>query len=148
MNQMRTSTAWPHETAGPGATALASNPALRLSLVQHDGMESDGPRCSGQNEKVSISDACAFIECEPPKLMELLRSGVVPGFKQGKSWVIPRAAFFAAMNDLARTSAEKLQADAARAQGGTEGASRLPVPTAASRPASTGVLVRPRRPRS
>jgi excisionase family DNA binding protein len=59
-------------------------------------------------DKVSIEEACQFLECEKPKLLELLREGVVPGLKYGKAWVIPREAFFGAMNRLACSDADKL----------------------------------------
>lgn len=59
------------------------------------------------NESISIADACAFLDCQKPKLLELLREGAIPALKIGEEWVIPRSAFFQAVNDLARRSAEE-----------------------------------------
>lgn len=59
-------------------------------------------------DKVSIEEACQFLECEKPKLQELLREGILPGLKLGKAWVIPRVAFFDAVNRLAAEEATKL----------------------------------------
>jgi hypothetical protein len=129
-------------------TALAVNPVPRLSLVQQGPSELASPIYQSANDKVSVAEACAFIECEQPKLMDLLRTGVVPGFKQGKAWVIPRLAFLSAMNNLASTSAVKIQVDATSALGK---AGRAPVEnkaTTGTKATAAGNVVRPRLPRT
>lgn len=61
---------------------------------------------SSSRDKISLEEACAFLECARPKLMELLGEGLIPGIQLGKAWVIPRLAFFQAVNQLALDSAE------------------------------------------
>jgi excisionase family DNA binding protein len=52
-------------------------------------------------DKISVSEACAYLECGHPKLMELLHDRQIPGLKFGKAWVIPRAAFITVVNRMA-----------------------------------------------
>jgi excisionase family DNA binding protein len=93
-------------------------------------------------EKVSIDEACAFLECEKPKLLELLREGVVPGLKYGKAWVIPREAFFGAMNRLACSDADKLAQELAAER---DAARKTQAAIDAAKPKAVGA---PRRARS
>ena len=56
-------------------------------------------------EKISLAEACAFLECAEPKLLELIHRGVIPAVKPGKAWVIPRCTFFTAVGGWAYESA-------------------------------------------
>lgn len=67
-------------------------------------------------DKISPDEACCFLECAHPKLMELLGDGTLPGLKYGKAWVIPREAFLQAVNQLAFQSAETIKKDARLAE--------------------------------
>lgn len=72
------------------------------------------------HEKITTREAAAFLECSEETLLEELRNGRVPGLKIGKAWVIPRPAFFEAMNERARADAAILnpQTKIARANAG------------------------------
>ncbi len=51
--------------------------------------------------KIPVPEAAEYLECSPTRVLELLRTGVIPGVKLGQSWVIPRQAFYEAVAALA-----------------------------------------------
>ena len=53
------------------------------------------------NESISIIEACDFLKCSQAQLLQMLDGGQVPGLNFGTAWVIPRLAFFEAVNTLA-----------------------------------------------
>lgn len=75
------------------------------------------------DEKVKVMEAAEFLECTTDRILELLREGQLPGIKYGKSWVIPRAAFFDSVNVSA------VQAQAVL----SEAAMKAKMPTSVSR---------------
>ncbi len=58
--------------------------------------------------KIPVPEAAEYLECSPTRVLELLRTGVVPGVKLGQSWVIPRQAFYEAVAALAEERAARL----------------------------------------
>lgn len=58
-------------------------------------------------EKISITEAMGFLECSEPTLMEMLRTGAIPGIKPGKAWVIPRRAFYNCVNAWSEDAAQR-----------------------------------------
>ena len=64
-------------------------------------------------EKISVADAAEYLECTATRVLELLREGQLPGMKYGKAWVIPRAAFFDAVN-VAAVQAQAVLFDEAK----------------------------------
>jgi len=88
------------------------------------------------NQKISLEEAAEFLECTVVQVMEELRAGTLPGVKIGKPWVIPRPAFFTAVNEMAVTAAAVLRDEAGKA---------APPSTDPLLPKRRG---RPRRPRS
>ena len=58
--------------------------------------------------KITITEAAEFLECTESRIQELLREGRLPGLKMGKSWVIPSATFYGAVEALAVSDAAKL----------------------------------------
>ncbi len=51
--------------------------------------------------KIPVPEAAEYLECSPTRVLELLRTGVIPGVKLGQSWVIPRQPFYEAVAALA-----------------------------------------------
>jgi excisionase family DNA binding protein len=80
-------------------------------------------------DKISLQEACDFLECSHPKLKEMLHDGDIPGIKLGKAWVIPRVAFLSAVNAMAvghlRAVEPPLQADRRRAPKSSPGKRRV-----------------------
>lgn len=62
-------------------------------------------------EKISHEEAAAFLECTELRLAALLREGRLPGLKAGRHWVIPRRAFYDAVNQLAIDAASALRVE-------------------------------------
>ena len=58
------------------------------------------------SEDISMEEACEFLQCGPVRLLQLLNGGELPGLKVGRSWVLPRVAFFDAVNRKATKAAE------------------------------------------
>ncbi len=58
-------------------------------------------------------DAAELLGCTAESVEDLLRSGVLPGVKFGRSWRIPAAALDARLNELALQEAEKRRGQAA-----------------------------------
>lgn len=50
---------------------------------------------------ISREEACALLSCGDERLAELIRCGDVPATKDGKEYVIPRAAFIQRLNERA-----------------------------------------------
>lgn len=58
------------------------------------------------NEDIEIDEACSFLKCSKPRLLQALETGSIPGVRLDQTWVIPRLAFFQAINELAIREAE------------------------------------------
>jgi len=56
---------------------------------------------------IEQAEACTVLKCGMVVLHEALQKGILPGMKMGKEWVIPRQAFFAAVNKLAVEEAQE-----------------------------------------
>lgn len=67
---------------------------------------------------LAVGDAAESLDCTPERVIELLKDGVLPGLKIGRGWVIPRDAFFAEVNLLAKAR----MVERAREHGVTTGA--------------------------
>lgn len=80
-----------HQTPPDAARSNALEALLNLLIA---GLDQVDPM-------LSIEDACAAISCGPIKLRSMLAAGELPGLKIGKEWVIPRRAFFQALNERA-----------------------------------------------
>ena len=65
------------------------------------------------SEKITIEEVAEFLECSEERVQDMLREGRLPGFKPGKAWVIPRVAFFDAVN-VAAVQAQAVRLDSAR----------------------------------
>jgi len=70
---------------------------------------------------LELTEAADLIKCEIARLEELLRSGELPGVKFGRSWVVPKEAFIARVNEIAL------------AQSAERRAPKQPVPTTGRR---------------
>jgi hypothetical protein len=68
------------------------------------------------NEEIPIDEACSFLKCGKPRLFQALETGSIPGIKLGQTWVIPRFAFFQAINELAISEAEARRANVQRTE--------------------------------
>jgi excisionase family DNA binding protein len=90
---------------------FSNHPLEGLGILPVESKQSKSESIRSNTESISTEEACMFLECAEPKLQELLREGVVPALKFGKAWVIPRHAFFQAMNALAiQAAGERLKA--------------------------------------
>jgi excisionase family DNA binding protein len=49
----------------------------------------------------SVEDVAAILDCTPSSIEIHLRSGLLPGPKFGRKWVLPKEAFHRHLNDLA-----------------------------------------------
>lgn len=54
---------------------------------------------------LELTEAAAIMKCSIATLEDHLRSGHITGTKFGVSWVIPREAFFARINEIAAEEA-------------------------------------------
>ena len=88
---------------------FSNHPLEGLGILPGESKESKSESIRSESQSISTEEACDFLECEKPKLQELLREGVVPALKFGKAWVMPRQAFFQAMNALAIQAAKERQ---------------------------------------
>jgi excisionase family DNA binding protein len=61
---------------------------------------------------ISDDEACAVLECSLPRLRQLIALGDIPAIQPGKAYVIPRQAFYEAINALAKREAQKRAAAA------------------------------------
>ena len=77
-----------------------------------------------RHHKISVAEAATFLECSEERVSELMRLGELPGLKKGRAWVLPRPAFYTAVNEMA-------VADAAAIRGANTSA---PTPTRLGRP--------------
>jgi hypothetical protein len=73
-----------------------------------------------------------MLKCTPRRVRELLASGGLPGLKIGVSWVLPRGAFFAALDtwsirEAARLWAKKNPSHEPSVAGRKRGRPRLPI---------------------
>jgi len=59
------------------------------------------------NESIGIVEACDFLKCSQLQLLQMLDDGDIPDLNFGTAWVIPRAAFFQAVNTLALHAATR-----------------------------------------
>lgn len=79
---------------------------------------------------LAVGDAAESLDCTPERVIELLKDGVLPGLKIGRGWVIPREAFFAEVNLLAKAR----MVDRARERGvATGGGQVMRLPLAAEK---------------
>lgn len=53
------------------------------------------------NERISVEEACDFLDCSASQLFKLLCSGEIPGVQYGRAWVIPKRAFIERVNSNA-----------------------------------------------
>lgn len=75
-------------------------------------------------------EACRELECSEVKLKQLIACGDIPAVQPGKAYVIPRQAFYEAVNELAKREAEKRRAALTGqvSAGTTSTASQQPLP--------------------
>lgn len=59
------------------------------------------------------NDAATLLGCTAESVEDLLRAGVLPGVKFGRSWRIPAGALDARLNELALQEAEQRRGQAA-----------------------------------
>lgn len=57
------------------------------------------------DEVLTIEQVAALLACEITTVAEHLRSGLLPGLKFGRQWVVPARAFFERVNALAHEQA-------------------------------------------
>jgi len=68
------------------------------------------------SEKITVEEVADFLECSKVRVQDMLREGLLPGWKPGKAWVIPRAAFYDAVN-VAAVQAQAILSEDARGRG-------------------------------
>lgn len=59
------------------------------------------------NPILSDEEAATLLDCSVRRVQELLNAGVLPGWRPGTSWIIPAEAFYARLNELALTEAQR-----------------------------------------
>jgi hypothetical protein len=79
-------------------------------------------------EMIEIEEAAAMLKCEPARIEELLRTGVLAGLKFGRSWSLPLEAFMISVNEEARNQTEQRRNPAPAPPPKTVGR-RRPLPT-------------------
>ena len=62
-----------------------------------------------RQQKISVAEAASFLECSEERVSELMRLGELPGLKKGRAWVLPRPAFYTAVNQMAVTDAAAIR---------------------------------------
>lgn len=87
-------------------------------------------------EMLTAQEACAALACSEVQLEELLRTGVLPGNKFGRPWIMHRAKFFERVGEICVNTA------LARAQ-----SSRLSLVPSSAPVALTPEKTKPGRPR-
>lgn len=73
------------------------------------------------DELLTVEQAAGIVGCTPAKMSADLCRGVYPGTKPGRSWVIPRVAFFARINEIAIEQAAKRRKPVVTAVSGSAG---------------------------
>jgi excisionase family DNA binding protein len=59
------------------------------------------------SELIAMPEVCEYFVCSEARIIEMLRGGELPGVKFGRSWAIPRQAFWQRVNELALQEAEE-----------------------------------------
>jgi len=65
------------------------------------------------SETMTIDSAADMLLCDKETVAERLNKGELPGLKFGRSWIIPTAAFFKRLNELALEEADRRKAESA-----------------------------------
>lgn len=63
---------------------------------------------------LTVTDVASILRCDEETAAERVIKGDLPGVKFGRSWIIPAAAFFQRLNELALEEAEARRAERAK----------------------------------
>lgn len=63
----------------------------------------------GVSETIAIDEIARTMKCSEQTVLDELRSGNWPGLKAGRDWIVPRAAFFQRINEIALDRSEQLR---------------------------------------